>query len=66
VDEVEKVVITHVEASMFPNWVGSDQKRTLEVSGDEMKFTNKNPSMGQGVVTAIWKRVKEARKTARP
>ena len=64
VNEAEKVVITHVEASTFPNWVGTDQKRTLEVSGDEMKFINKAPSMGQGVVTASWKRVKEGRTTA--
>ena len=64
VNEAEKVVITHVEASTFPNWVGTDQKRTLEVSGDEMKFINKAPSMGQGFVTASWKRVKEGRTTA--
>jgi len=64
VNEADKVVTTHVEASTFPNWVGTDQKRTLEVSGDEMRFTNKSPSMGQGVVTASWKRVKEARTTA--
>jgi hypothetical protein len=63
VDGGEKVVIMHVEASTFPNWVGSDQKGTLEFSGDEMKLINKNPSMGLGVVTATWKRVKEARKT---
>jgi Lipocalin-like domain len=64
VNEAEKVVTTHVEGSTFPNWVGSDQKRTIEMSGDEMKFLNKNPSMGQGVVTATWKRLKEPRKTA--
>lgn len=64
VDEAGKVVTTHVEGSTFPNWVGSDQKRTVEVAGDEMKFTNKAPSMGQGVVTASWKRVREGRTTA--
>ncbi len=64
VDEAGKVLTTHVEGSTFPNWLGTDQKRTLEVSGGEMKFINKAPSMGQGVVTATWKRVKEARTTA--
>jgi hypothetical protein len=64
VNAAEKVLTTHVEGSTFPNWLGTDQKRTLEVSGDEMKFINKAPSMGQGVVTATWKRVKEGRTTA--
>jgi Lipocalin-like domain len=64
VNEADKAVSTHVEASTFPNWVGSDQKRMVELSGDEMKFINKNPSMGQGVVTATWKREKGPRKTA--
>ena len=54
----------HLEGSTFPNWVGTDQKRTLELSGDELKFINKNPSMGQGVVTVTWKRVREGRTTA--
>jgi hypothetical protein len=64
VNEAEKVLTTHVEGSTFPNWAGTDQKRTLELAGDEMKFINKAPSMGQGVVTATWKRVSEGRTTA--
>jgi hypothetical protein len=64
VNEAEKAVTTHVEGSTFPNWAGTDQKRTVAVSGDEMKFTNKAPSMGQGVATVSWKRVKEGRTTA--
>ncbi|TMA37035.1 MAG: lipocalin-like domain-containing protein [Deltaproteobacteria bacterium] len=56
---------TYVEGSTFPNWTGTDQTRTIELSGDELKFTNKNPSMGQGVVTVTWKRVKDARTTAK-
>jgi len=64
VDQATKTITTVVEGSTFPNWLGTDQKRTLEVSGGEMKFINKAPSMGQGVVTATWKRVKEARTTA--
>ncbi|HYZ88586.1 MAG TPA: lipocalin-like domain-containing protein [Myxococcales bacterium] len=60
----DKTLHVHVEASTFPNWIGTDQQRKLELSGDEMKFINKAPSMGQGVVTATWKRVKESRTTA--
>jgi Lipocalin-like domain len=64
VNDADKTLTTHVEGSTFPNWTGADQKRTLEVSGDQMKFVNKSPSMGQGVATATWKRVKEGRTTA--
>lgn len=29
-------VTHHVEACLFPNWTGSDQKRTFEVQGDRL------------------------------
>lgn len=35
--EVEgNVVIHRVQMSLFPNWVGSEQERYLELSGDEL------------------------------
>ena len=64
VNDADKMLVMHLDGSTYPNWVGTDQKRTLELSGDEMKFINQNPSMGQGTVTVSWKRVKEARQTA--
>jgi Lipocalin-like domain len=58
-------LIYHVEASSFPNWNGSDQKRiNLSVTGDELKYTNVGPSGGyQYLVPAsapfvVWRRVK--------
>ena len=53
-----------VEGSTYPNWAGTDQKRTIQLSGDELKFVNQNPSMAPGTVTVTWKRVKDARETA--
>jgi Flp pilus assembly pilin Flp len=64
VNDADKMLLMHLEGSTYPNWVGTDQKRTLDLSGDEMKFINQNPSMGQGTVTVTWKRVKEGRATA--
>jgi hypothetical protein len=29
-------VIHHVELSLFPNWVGTDQQRSVELSGDRL------------------------------
>jgi Lipocalin-like domain len=58
-------LIFHVEASTFPNWTGTDQKRiNLSVTGDELKYTNLGPSGGyQRLVPAdapfvVWRRVK--------
>jgi len=64
VNEPEKTLVMQLEGSTFPNWTGGEQKRMIEISGDEMKFTNKAPSMGAGTVTVTWKRVKEGTKTA--
>jgi hypothetical protein len=58
-------LVFHVEASTFPNWTNTDQKRTiLSVSGDELRYTNLAPSDAyQHLVIAnapslIWRRVK--------
>ena len=46
-----------VEHSTFPNWIGSEQKRTITVTGDDMKWSNPAGS-GGGVVELVLKRVK--------
>jgi Lipocalin-like domain len=64
INEPEKLLILRLEGGTFPNWTGTEQKRTLELSGDEMKFINQVPSMGAGTITVTWKRVKEGQATA--
>jgi hypothetical protein len=64
VDEPGKTLVMKLEGSTFPNWTGTEQKRTLELSGDQMKFINQSPSMGAGLITVTWKRVKEPKITA--
>ena len=58
VSEAEKVTILHLEASTFPNQVGTDQKRTItSLTADELKFSN--PAATPGVqVHQVWKRAK--------
>ncbi len=63
-NDADKTLVLRDEGGTFPNWTGTDQKRTIELSGDELKFINPNPSMGPGTVTVTWKRVKEGRATA--
>ncbi len=56
INEAEKVVILHLEASTFPNQVGTDQKRTItSLTADELKY--RSPASMSGVeVYQVWKR----------
>ena len=59
VDERAAVVTHHVAASMFPNWVRSDQRR--EVSFEEGRLTlSTPPTLYQGaerIFRLVWKRL---------
>ena len=49
----------HIEGSTFPNWTGSDQKRiNLAITGDELKYTQPNPSGGGAPAQLVWMRAK--------
>jgi hypothetical protein len=56
-----ETISLHVDGSTFPNWKGTDQKRTLTLSEDELKWTNPTPSAATGggtTATLVWKRIK--------
>jgi hypothetical protein len=47
-----------VEYSTFPNWMGTDQKRTITaLSKEELKWSNPSASAG-GVAELVFKRAK--------
>jgi Lipocalin-like domain len=49
----------HIEGSTFPNWTGTDQKRTnVAITGDELKWIQPTPSAGGAAVPVVWRRVK--------
>ena len=56
VNEAERVAILHLEASTFPNQIGTDQKRTItSLTADELKYSY--PAATPGVqVHQGWKR----------
>ncbi len=58
VNEADRILVLHPEASTFPNWVGADQKRYITLTADEMKWTNRTPAIGAEVVELVWKRAK--------
>jgi hypothetical protein len=52
-------LILRIEHSSFPNWTGTEQKRTnLSLTGDELKYTNTAPSVGGPPAVLVWRRVK--------
>jgi len=56
VNEAERVAILHLEASTFPNQVGTDQKRTItSLTADELKYSNP-AAMPAVQVHQVWKR----------
>ena len=56
-------LVLHVEASSFPNWTGTDQKRTnVSLTADQLTYTNPAPSVGPGTPTVmVWKRAPAVR-----
>jgi hypothetical protein len=52
-------VIHHVELSLFPNWVGSDQERWLELAGDRLTLSASALLLAgkQQVPRLVWERV---------
>jgi hypothetical protein len=58
VNQKERTLTLHVEGSSFPNWVGTEQKRFFEFSGNRMTLTTQPILMGGKQVTSviIWER----------
>ncbi|OWW18461.1 lipocalin-like domain-containing protein [Noviherbaspirillum denitrificans] len=46
VNEADKSITFHIEASTFPNWNGIDQKRPFSISRDELKWVTPSASSG--------------------
>jgi hypothetical protein len=59
VDEANRIVTLHIAQSSFPNWNGTDQKRTFTFAGDELRYTaassTANPAESAELV---WKRAR--------
>lgn len=54
----EKTIVHHIEVSLLPNWVGTDQRRNYEFDGKYL--TLKGPLLLGGVqwvVSLVWERL---------
>ena len=52
-------VVHHVDLSLFPNWVGVEQERLVELRGNRMTLSTHPILLGgvQGTTHLIWERV---------
>jgi hypothetical protein len=50
------LLMVHVEASTFPNWIGTDQRRDFKLSGDEMTWVNRAPAVKGETAKLVWRR----------
>jgi hypothetical protein len=53
IDEEEGTVTHHVKGSSFPNWVGSDQVRFFEFSGNRLRLRTPSIQVGGIAATSI-------------
>jgi hypothetical protein len=59
VNEAEKTMVWHVEASTFANWVDQDLKRPISsITANEMAYINPASSVGTASTLLKWKRLK--------
>ena len=52
------VITFRIETSTYPNWDGTEQKRSFTISGDELKYTGSSAVVGDSSATLVWKRAK--------
>ena len=53
----DKTLIFKIEATTYPNAEGTEQKRSITLTGDELKWINPAPTVG-GTAHTVLKRVK--------
>ncbi len=61
-------LVHHVEVASIPNWVGSDQSRTVKIQGDRLSIATPRLSRGLTMQTfeLTWERVKTSGKSPKP
>ena len=61
VNATDETYTQHVESCTFPNWNGTEQKYSFDISGDELNLqvvSGPLTSIGTGTAYVVWKRAK--------
>jgi hypothetical protein len=54
----EATITFRIATSTYPNWDGSEQKRSFKLDGDTLSYTVGDASVGGGAATLVWKRAR--------
>ena len=57
VDPVHDILIFHIECASFPNWEGTEQRRSYELKGDELSYRVAARPNGDTPIS-VWRRLK--------
>jgi hypothetical protein len=57
VEEAEKSFTFQIDRATFPDWEGRNNKRSFDIIGDELRFTDPHASAG-GIATTIFERAR--------
>jgi hypothetical protein len=60
VNESEHSISLHVIGGSFPAWDNSNQKRIIEINGDQLTYQNPIPASGGGIAVVTLKRATSA------
>jgi hypothetical protein len=60
------IIVHHVQASLNPNWVGSDQTRYFTFTNDHQQLTLRTPPLGREAIVGelVWQRTSSSLKGA--
>jgi hypothetical protein len=62
VDDASRVITFQIEHASFPNWEGTEQKRSFTGTGDELRYTVPTTTTGGGATgEVVWKRAASAK-----
>jgi hypothetical protein len=57
VNEAEHVITFRIEHALFPNWEGTEQKRSFTLEGDVLKYTVRTTTTGGAEIGEVtWRR----------
>jgi lysophospholipase L1-like esterase len=65
IDQAEGTITFRIEHASFPNWEGTEQKRSFSLAGDRLKYTVPAPTTGGGAIGEVeWQRATAAADSA--
>ena len=61
IDQAKGTITFRIEHASFPNWEGTEQKRSFSLAGDHLKYTVPAPTTGGGAIGEVeWQRAPAA------